>query len=480
MKKLVYLLIVPMMIAASSVSKAQDYAEGSLGLPGDNLNLFAVMKIFQESETLEGFERKLNDENSRINNLDLNGDNFIDYIRVIDQPKGDLHIIVLQVAINARENQDVAAFIVQREANNQVRIQLIGDEALYGKDYIIEPNYDTNGQYAGETPNPGYMGRTTVVDGQTVVVNRVTTYEVAAWPLIRFMFLPSYIVWHSPWYWDYYPNWWHPWRPYYWHYYYGYHYNWYPEYYGYYHHHHHYNTPDYHNYYYGHKRSYSPYVANHIKSGSYRSTYSHPETREQGSELYTNTYANNNRRTASGPSVNQQVSRPSTSQSNNSAATRRATPSRSSEVSTGRPSVQQESSKSTVRTETRRTATDTRVTGTSERKSTETATSKPSAQRQSSGSTVKTENRRTATDSRVSSTPSHRYSEATTSRPSAQRETSGSTMKNETRKPASESRVSNSSSSRRTSGSTQVKSTGKSSGTEKSGSQTKGTSSGRR
>jgi len=51
---------------------AQEQNDNYLGLPGDNLNLYAVMTLFQESKTLEEFERSLNDENSRINNLDLN------------------------------------------------------------------------------------------------------------------------------------------------------------------------------------------------------------------------------------------------------------------------------------------------------------------------------------------------------------------------------------------------------------------------
>ncbi|NSW95826.1 MAG: hypothetical protein HPY62_14045, partial [Bacteroidales bacterium] len=63
------------MVATGTAAVTQDWPEEYLGLPGDNLNLYAVMKLFQESETLEGFERSLNDENSRINNLDLNGDN---------------------------------------------------------------------------------------------------------------------------------------------------------------------------------------------------------------------------------------------------------------------------------------------------------------------------------------------------------------------------------------------------------------------
>ena len=156
------------------------------------------MKLFQESETLEDFEKNLNDENSRINNLDLNGDNFIDYIRVIDYVDRDVHNIVLRVAINRKENQDVAVFTVQRFSDGQVQIQLIGDEALYGRNYIIEPITDE--QYAYQTPNPGYTGNSF---GHVTVV-RTTYYEVAAWPVIRFIYLPSYVAWHSAWYWGYY------------------------------------------------------------------------------------------------------------------------------------------------------------------------------------------------------------------------------------------------------------------------------------
>ena len=141
------------LFAAGTTLMAQNQQEEYLGLPGDNLNLYAVMKLFQESQTLEGFERSLNDENSRINNLDLNGDNMVDYIMVVDYVDGDVHTIVLRVAVNQRENQDVAVFTVQRYSNGQVHIQLTGDESLYGRNYIIEPIYDDGNP--GQTPNPG-------------------------------------------------------------------------------------------------------------------------------------------------------------------------------------------------------------------------------------------------------------------------------------------------------------------------------------
>src|ERR1035437_4573783 len=156
MKEFFRNIILVALVAAGATIKAQNNVPEKLGLPGDNLNLYAVMKLFQDSKTLEEFEKNLNDPNSNINNLDLNGDNLVDYIKVIDNVNGDVHNIVLQDAVSPRENQDVAVFTVQRFQNGQVQIQLTGDEALYGKDYIIEPIADNANQ--GAIPNPGYTG----------------------------------------------------------------------------------------------------------------------------------------------------------------------------------------------------------------------------------------------------------------------------------------------------------------------------------
>jgi hypothetical protein len=38
------------------------------------------------------------------------------------------------------------------------------DEALYGRDYIVEPSYNRT-----ETPNPGYTGNKTVVDKSIII-----------------------------------------------------------------------------------------------------------------------------------------------------------------------------------------------------------------------------------------------------------------------------------------------------------------------
>jgi hypothetical protein len=306
MKKYLVSTILAAMLATGTTIMAQERPDEYLGLPGDNFNLYAVMQLFQKSETLEGFERSLNDENTRINNLDLNNDNLIDYIKVIDYVDGNVHNIVMQAVLDRNESQDVAVFTVQRLSDGSVQIQLTGDEALYGKNYIIEPIY-------AETPNPGYTGG---ANRQNVV--RTTYVEVAAWPVIRYIYLPDYSLWHSSWYWGYYPSFWHPWHPYYWHYYYGYHYNWYPEYYAHFHRWDHHRYDRWNDFYYHDRRVYSGNVSANINTGRYKMTYSHPEQRKEGEALYTkvhpervstsSTGGSNGRRAASQSNTNRNSS----------------------------------------------------------------------------------------------------------------------------------------------------------------------------
>ena len=283
-----------------------------LDLPGDNLNLYATLKLFQESETLEGFEKALNDESSQINNLDLNGDNNTDYIEVTDNVEDGVHYISLKVAIDEREDQDVAVFIVSKNKDGQVEIQLIGDEELYGPDYIIEPNSEAAND-TGLTPNPGYSPANAQAAPQQNI-----NYQVSAWPVIQYIFVPTYIVWRSPWRWNYYPSYWHPWRPSYWHYYYGYHYNLNNYYYRRYRRSPVYRYPAWRQHYYGGgMRSRSVVVVNRNQRGDYKNTYSRPASARDGYNLsrekHPNVPSRNNRLPSFDNNGRPVVTRPETS-----------------------------------------------------------------------------------------------------------------------------------------------------------------------
>jgi hypothetical protein len=425
MKKYMYTPVLVMLFTALMTVRAQDRQEEYLGLPGDNLNLYAVMKLFQESETLEGFERKLNAEDSRINNLDLNGDGYVDYIRVIDNVDRNVHYIVLQVAISSRENQDVAVFTVWREDGGQVQIQLAGDEALYGRNYIIEPIFD-------ETPNPGYTGNTRTINGQNVIVNRTTTVEIAAWPLVRFIFLPTYVVWHSPWYYSYYPSYWRPWSPFYWHYYYGYHYNYYSYYYGHYRHWDHYRNPYWQDSYYSNRRAYSPVVHDRIQEGRYKTTYSHPEQRSEGIASYRRTNQDQNARSSNQSSAGTAVRRSASESGTGRQTTTSGTERRPATTGTTRQSASTSNEKRPATTGTIRRS----ISTSTERRSTAIGTdrsgTKPHSEQKATG--TQTNRRSSATGTSTSGRRSSGSNKATTTGRSAERTQESKTTKDSGRR----------------------------------------------
>ncbi|HAQ21023.1 MAG TPA: hypothetical protein DCR40_17585 [Prolixibacteraceae bacterium] len=144
----------------------------------DNLDLEAVASIFGDSENLEDFERRLNDPDNRISNLDLNQDGYIDYLRVLENSTNRNSLVVIQAILDEDVFQDIATIEIEKSPNYNHRIQIVGDSYIYGSNYIIEPVY-------------------------------VHT------PLIfSFFWGPRYSPWRSPYYWNYYPDWYSYYRPY--------------------------------------------------------------------------------------------------------------------------------------------------------------------------------------------------------------------------------------------------------------------------
>ncbi len=107
----------------------------------DNLDLRAVASLFGDSQNLEDFERRLNDPKLQISNLDLNNDNQVDYLRVIESVEDRTHLIIIQSVIGNDVFQDVATVEVEKDSNNKIQVQVVGDVFMYGNNYIYEPVY---------------------------------------------------------------------------------------------------------------------------------------------------------------------------------------------------------------------------------------------------------------------------------------------------------------------------------------------------
>jgi hypothetical protein len=162
-------------------------------VPGDNFSLEGALELFKKSASPEEFERKLNASDSRVNNLDLNNDGDIDYIRVIDRNEGNVHAFILQAVLSNTESQDVAVIELEKLEDGRAVLQIVGDADVYGIETIIEPTEEVR-------VNAGAMTSRAVVN-------------VWTWPSVQYVYSPYYSVWVSPWSWAYHPFWWRPWRP---------------------------------------------------------------------------------------------------------------------------------------------------------------------------------------------------------------------------------------------------------------------------
>lgn len=139
----------------------------------EDLNLKTVATIFGQAKDLEQFEAMLNNPDSAFSNLDLNADGEVDYLRVVETADGDKHLVVIQAVLAQDIYQDVASIYVEKDKNSKaVTVQVIGDEYIYGTNYVIEPVY----------------------------IYRLVIYD--------WFWGASWVCWHSPYYWGYWPTWW--------------------------------------------------------------------------------------------------------------------------------------------------------------------------------------------------------------------------------------------------------------------------------
>jgi hypothetical protein len=143
----------------------------------DNLDLKAVASIFGESKNLEDFERRLNDPKLKISNLDLNYDNQVDYLRVIESIEGRTHLIIIQAILEKDVFQDVATIEVEKDDNNRMQVQVVGDVYMYGNNYIYEPVYV----------------RTPII--------------------FTYLWVSNYRPYYSSWNWGFYPSFYYYWHP---------------------------------------------------------------------------------------------------------------------------------------------------------------------------------------------------------------------------------------------------------------------------
>jgi hypothetical protein len=168
-----FLLHTPTAVSQEKVLGVEPASEAAEGL-----DLNAVGALFEDSKSLEEFEKSLNDPATGINNLDLDEDGNVDFIRVVEEASDGTHLIILQVPLGKNEFQDVATIEVEQKADDYA-MQVHGNDVIYGENYYVAP-----------------------------IRVRVNT-----WPIIAWIYRPAYRPYRSVYVSGHYPRWWKPYHP---------------------------------------------------------------------------------------------------------------------------------------------------------------------------------------------------------------------------------------------------------------------------
>jgi len=157
---------------------------------GEDFDLEALPGILEKVNNLEELEKAINEEDNDVNNLDLNGDGEIDYVLVHEEAEGDTHIAFLRVAMSEDEYQDVATIEMEKQSSSTAIFQIVGDEALYGKDYILEPE-DGGVVDISESGSGNKGGSGPSIEEESPFIIRIA--------IVTGVFRVSYKVFISPW-----------------------------------------------------------------------------------------------------------------------------------------------------------------------------------------------------------------------------------------------------------------------------------------
>ncbi|MBN2809231.1 MAG: hypothetical protein JXR80_07030 [Deltaproteobacteria bacterium] len=108
---------------------------------GDGLDLASLGSLLKKAENAADLERLLNDPKTGLNNLDLNEDGKVDYIKVTEFGNEQTKGFSLTVEPAAGETQEVATIEIEKTADDQASVQVKGNEQIYGQNHYYHNSF---------------------------------------------------------------------------------------------------------------------------------------------------------------------------------------------------------------------------------------------------------------------------------------------------------------------------------------------------
>ena len=105
----------------------------------DGLNLELLLPLVKEAENAEDLEKKINAEKG-INNLDLNNDGKVDFIKVTEFGSKDAYGFSLTTFPEEGQEQEVATITIKKEGE-EAQVQVAGNQQIYGQNHYYHSRF---------------------------------------------------------------------------------------------------------------------------------------------------------------------------------------------------------------------------------------------------------------------------------------------------------------------------------------------------
>lgn len=105
------------------------------------LDLRAVGELLKKSQSPKEFEQLLNDKKSGVNNLDLNQDGKVDYIKVTEFGDDKIKGFSLTAEPSPGEVQEVATIKIEKNGDDKATVEYQGNPQIYGQNHYYQSSW---------------------------------------------------------------------------------------------------------------------------------------------------------------------------------------------------------------------------------------------------------------------------------------------------------------------------------------------------
>lgn len=111
----------------------------------DDFDLKVIERLLKESTSPEDFEKRLNADNPRVHNLDLDENEVVDFINVTEFGSGNNRGLSLSVELEPvngeKQVQEVATILIEKSGANGGSYEVKGNESIYGTNHVFRSQF---------------------------------------------------------------------------------------------------------------------------------------------------------------------------------------------------------------------------------------------------------------------------------------------------------------------------------------------------